>query len=138
MFYRLCFSLYICLTAQWQGGCRDTHEEGKWKRETKGSPGTWVQGGVGNTPLPFFVSQTTFDTFHQSQHRLYTLHKSFYAFQLCFYLLEIIEHNMPKMLLFFLPSSVLKWLQKNSPILVSIFKCTLIRQLSQYNVTKLF
>ena len=39
----------------------------------------------------------------------------------------------------FLPSSILRWLHKNSPILVSFFfKCMLIRQLSQYSLTKLF
>ena len=30
--------------------------------------------------------QTTFDTFDQSQHLLHTLHKSFFAFQLHYYL----------------------------------------------------
>ena len=46
------------------------------------------------------TSQSTFDTFNQSQHLLHTLHKSSLAFQLHFTLLEIIKHNMPKMLLF--------------------------------------
>ena len=39
---------------------------------------------------------------------------------------------------YFLPSSVLKWLHKNSPILISVFKCALMWQLSQCNITKLF
>lgn len=56
MCYRLCFSLYICLTAQWQGGCRDTHEGVSGKGKQRGSPGTWVQGGVGNTTSVFPLS----------------------------------------------------------------------------------
>ena len=31
----------------------------------------------------------------------------------------MIKHNMPKM--YFLPSSILKWLHKNSPILIYIY-----------------
>ena len=46
------------------------------------------------------TSQTTSDIFNQSQHLLHTLHNSFFAFQLHFTFLEIIKHNMPKMLLF--------------------------------------
>ena len=54
-----------------------------------------------------------------------------------FIFLEIIKHNIPKMFCF-LPSSIWKWLYKNSPILISFFKCTLMWQLSQYKQTKLF
>ena len=50
--------------------------------------------------------------------------------------LEIIKHNMPKML--HIPSSILKWLHKNSSVLINSFKCTLICQLPQYSLTKLF
>ena len=48
------------------------------------------------------TSQTTFDMFDQSQHLLHTLHKSFFFlhFSCVFTFLEIIKHNMPKMLLF--------------------------------------
>ena len=59
--------------------------------------------------------QTTFDTFDQSQHLLHTLQQIFYCVSV-FTFLEITKH-MPKMLHYFLPSSILKWLQKNSPIL---------------------
>ena len=65
--------------------------------------------------------QTTFNTFDQSQHLCPTWHKSFCMFQLCFSFFVIIKQTMPKMLLFFLPPSVLKWLHKNSPILISFF-----------------
>ena len=50
--------------------------------------------------LQHATSQTTFDTFDQSQHLLHTLHKSFFAFSCIFTFLEIIKRNMPKMLLF--------------------------------------
>ena len=46
-------------------------------------------------------SQATFNTFHQSQHFLHTLYKSFFFFfhfGCVFTFLEIINHNMPKML----------------------------------------
>ena len=46
------------------------------------------------------TSQTTFDPFDQSQN-LHTLHKSYFlCFSCVFTFLEIIKHNMPKMLLF--------------------------------------
>ena len=64
--------------------------------------------------------QTTFDMFDQSQYLLHTLEKSFFVFQLCFYFLEIIKHT--KNVVYFLPSSILKWLHKNSPIYISFFK----------------
>ena len=68
--------------------------------------------------------QTTYDTFHQSQHLLHTQHRSLLCvFQLCFAFLEIIKHNMPQM--FFLPSSILKWLHKMLPVLMC-FWCILI------------
>ena len=54
---------------------------------------------------------------------------------LSFYLSWNNKHNRPKLLLFFLPSSVLKWLHKNSPIL--FFLTQLIWQLLQYNLTTL-
>ena len=38
--------------------------------------------------------------------------------------------------MYFLPLSILKWLRKNSPILITFFKCALMWQLSQYNLTK--
>ena len=46
------------------------------------------------------TSQTTFDTFDQSQHLFHILHKSL-CFSCIFTFLEIIKHNMAKMLLFF-------------------------------------
>ena len=47
------------------------------------------------------TSQTTFDTFDRSQHLLHILHKSFFFFchfSCVFTFLEIIKHNMTKML----------------------------------------
>ena len=50
------------------------------------------------------TSQTTFDTFDQSQHFLHTLHRSFLlSFSCVFTFLEIIKHNMPKRLHIFFP-----------------------------------
>ena len=46
------------------------------------------------------TSQTTFDMFDQSQHLLYTLQKSFFVFQLCFYFSWVIKCNMPKCCIF--------------------------------------
>ena len=47
------------------------------------------------------TSQTTFDRFSWSQHILHTLHKFFFLCLKCvFMFLEIIKHNMLKMLLF--------------------------------------
>ena len=62
----------------------------------------------------------------------------FLHFSCIFIFLKIIKHNTLKMLHYLLPSSILKWPHKSSPILISFFKCTLIGQLSQYNLTKLF
>ena len=45
----------------------------------------------------------------------------FLCFSCVFTFLEIIKHNMPKMLLFFFHLQLLKWLHKNSPILISFF-----------------
>ena len=49
------------------------------------------------------TSQTTFDTFDQSQHLLHTLYKSFFFlhFSCVFTFLEIIKHRMLKMCIFF-------------------------------------
>ena len=49
------------------------------------------------------TSPTTFDTFNQSQHLLHTLHKSFVCvcFSYVFTFLEIIKHNMLKVLCIF-------------------------------------
>ena len=43
-----------------------------------------------------------------------------------FTFLEITKHNMPPKFAFILSSSVLKWLHKNSPILLMFKKCILI------------
>ena len=58
----------------------------------------------------------------------------FLHFSGIFTFLKIIKHNAET---YFLPSLILKWLHKNSPILI-FFKCMLIWQLTQYNLTKLF
>ena len=64
------------------------------------------------------TSQTTFNTFDQSQHLLHTLHKSFFAFQLHFYLSWNNKAQYAENIASFLPSSILKWLHKSSPILI--------------------
>ena len=46
-------------------------------------------------------SQTTFDKFNQSQHLSTHCTNLFVRFSCIFTFLEIIKHNMPKMLLFF-------------------------------------
>ena len=46
------------------------------------------------------ILQTTFGMFSQSQHILHTLQRSFLYFSCIFIFLEIIKHNMLKMLLF--------------------------------------
>ena len=45
------------------------------------------------------TSQTTFDTFDQSQHFLHTLHKSL-CFSCAFTFLEIMKHNIPECCIF--------------------------------------
>ena len=64
------------------------------------------------------TSQTNFDT--ALCHSTFSIHCTnlFLHFSCVFTFLEIIKHNMPKMLLFFLPSSIFKWLHKNSPMLI--------------------
>ena len=81
--------------------------------------------------------RTASDTFDQSQPLLHALHRSFFAFPLCFYLSR---NNKDENVAYFLPFLVLKWLHKNSPILILFFFKAhwLIGQLSQYNLTKLF
>ena len=67
-------------------------------------------------------SKATFDTL--ISHSSFSMHKTFFFFlhfSLTFIFLEIIKHNMPKCY-FILPSSMLKWLHKNSPVLISTFK----------------
>ena len=51
----------------------------------------------------------------------YTEHIFSFVFQLHFYLLEIIKHNMLKMLYIFCHLSILKWLHKNPLILICFF-----------------
>ena len=55
-----------------------------------------------------------------------------------FYLSLNSKLKYAKNVTYFLPFSILKWLHKNSPILICFFICTLIQQLSQHNLTKLF
>ena len=61
-----------------------------------------------------------------------------FCVQLCFFLSWNNKAWYAENFVYFLPSSMLKWLHKNSPILVSFFKCTLIWQLSQCSLTKSF
>ena len=58
--------------------------------------------------------QTTSEMFSQSEHLLHTLHNSCIS-------VDKIKHNMPENVAFFLSSSLLKWLHRNSPILLSFF-----------------
>ena len=60
-----------------------------------------------------------------------------FEFQLCFYLSWNNKARCWKCC-FSLPSSILKWPQKNSSTLMTFLKCTLIWQLSQYSLTKFF
>ena len=78
------------------------------------------------------TSQTTFDIFNQSQHLLHTLHKSFLCvcFSWVFTFLEIIKHNIPKMLLFSSILNIKMASQKFTNFDKSFLKCTLIWQLS--------
>ena len=46
------------------------------------------------------IPQTTFDTFYQSQHLLYTAQSFYFSFSCVFNFPEIIKHNMSKVLLF--------------------------------------
>ena len=64
---------------------------------------------------PARALQTIFDTFDQSQHLFHKLHKSFLHFSCIYTFLEI--NIIWQTCCIFLPSSVLKWLYKNSPIL---------------------
>ena len=78
---------------------------------------------------------------HSVRHSTFSiLHTSFFALLLRFYLSWNNQAQYAKDDVYFPPSSILKWLHKNSPILISFsfFKCMLIGQLSQYSLTKLF
>ena len=67
-----------------------------------------------------WMFQCYFLTFDQSQQLFHTLHKSFFALQLSFYLSWNNKISYAEMLFFFfLPFSILKWLHKNSLILIS-------------------
>ena len=63
------------------------------------------------------TSQTSFDTFDQSQHLL--TEQLFFPFQLHFYLSWNNIAQYAKNVTYFLSSSILKWLHKNSPILIN-------------------
>ena len=83
------------------------------------STGPWsiIQWEISSTKF----HKLLFDMFNQSQHHFHMLYKPFFVCFRCIHtFLEIIKHNVLKMLLF-LPWSVLKWLHRNSPILVSFF-----------------
>ena len=87
------------------------------------------------------TSQTTFDPLDQSQHLLHTMHKTFF-FSLHFSCIgtfvEIIKHNMLKILLF-LPSLILKLLLKIYQFWSAFFFFSNVYwQLLQCNLTKLF
>ena len=57
----------------------------------------------------------------KKQHPLHTLHKSFFVFQLGFYHSWNNKAQYAKNIVYFLPYSVLKWLHKNSPVLLSFY-----------------
>ena len=59
--------------------------------------------------------------FYPLQHPLHTLHKSLFAFHLCFYLSWYNKAQYTENVAYFLPSSILKRLHKNSPIFISLF-----------------
>ena len=94
-------------------------------------PWSIIRRGISSAKLcrPLWISHTAPSP--------YTVQIFFLSFSCVFTFLEIIKYTIPIMLIYFLPSSILKWLHKNSPVLI-FFKCTLTWQLSQYNLTKLF
>ena len=69
------------------------------------------------------TSQTTFDMFNQAQYLLHTLHKQFFVFQLHFYHSWNNKAQYAKNVAYFLPPSIFKWLDKNSPILIFFNAC---------------
>ena len=89
----------------------------------KGARGTFGEGGnvlLLNVTVAIQIYalikiyQTTSDTFHQSQHLLYTLHK-FFLFRVSvviFTFLEIIKHNMLKCYFFPAPFNIKMATQK--------------------------
>ena len=83
------------------------------------------------------TSQTVFDMFDPSQHLLHTLHKSFTAFQLRFYL-SWNNKAYAENVAFFFNLQYKNGYTKFTNFDVFFFKCTRIWQLSQYNLTKLF
>lgn len=80
-----------------------------------------------------------FDKLDQLQHLLHTLHKYIFAFWLC-YLSWNNTAWYAENFASFLPSSIVKWLYKNSPILVScfLFQMHADTRAVTYNLTKLF
>ena len=64
---------------------------------------------------------------HLISHSIFSIHCTdlFLCFSCIFTFLEIIKHKTPK-IVYLLPSSILKWLHKKSPILMSFFKYILI------------
>ena len=80
--------------------------------------------------------QTTFDTFN---HSTFSIHSTnlFLHFSCFFTFLEIIKHNMPKMC-FSSIFNIKMATQKFTNFDKFFFKCMLLWQLSQYNLTKLF
>ena len=83
------------------------------------------------------IWQTILDILDQSQNLLHTLHTSLFLFQLCFYLSW--KPKYAKMLLFSSIFNIKMTTQKFTNFdKFFLKKCTVMWQLSQYNLTKLF
>ena len=84
------------------------------------------------------TSKTIFDTFNKSQHLPHTLHESVLHFSCVFTFLEIIKHNMRKCRISSSIFNIKMPAQKFTNFDKFFKKCTLIWQLSQHKLTKLF
>ena len=113
---RLIWIFWVCLSPTWYNSdCSQLMSQfGHWS--------TWlwsiIQREISSTKLrkPLLTCSISHSTF--SIHRT----NPFLCFSGIFTFLEITKHNYAKSVAFFLPSSILKWLHKNSPILISFFK----------------
>ena len=96
-------------------------------------PWSIVQREISSTKLhkPLLTRSVSHSTFSIHGTNLYL------RFSCVFIFLEIMKHNMPKVCLYFSISSIKTATQKFISF-DKFFKCKLIGQLLQYNVTKLF
>ena len=108
-----------------------------WSLSTSTGLSDWsiIQREISSMKLPPLVAHSTRrGTFNHTWHFIHTPHKSFLCFSCIFTFLEIIKHNMPKILLFSSTFNSKMATQKFTNFDKFFFKCTLIWQLSQYNL----